>query len=613
MEAYLSNFIQHSGQIDSFLGSAAVWAGFFVIGYFFLGKDKLLETAPFYGWAAVNFVLTIFGVFTSVSFLIISALFGISTIAACIFLIWKKERLFPPGLWKIALLASPLLLLVSAMIGSQWDEFSDWLISPRLMLETNAFPTSEDSHRSGTLAAYPFGWHYVSYLASLLAGRFLENAGALVNVLMLLTFSLVSIRLIRTGLNQDPHNLNPGWVLCAIGGLSTTLLNTTFVQKVVLTSYADVATSTLTGLGVVIGWYMLEALAEGRHKEAMHNAFQIGLLMMLLINLKQSTVVMFVIVVAAILLAGLRDSRIDNRQLPAALLRMIVPAIVIFVSWRYYVGQELDAKEMSVAPFDDWLIEYIPQILTQMLIVLSKKGAFFLLLVLVIGFGLRALFSYRTPFDRFALIAGVVFLGHNAFLLFAYMTSFGKYDALRVASYWRYNMQLGMIGVAFTAFGLSILWRKYANGALWPKKIAWIPIVLMVIAPFIFAEKLRFDRHPPVPHFRKVAMDLTRLLNKEDALVVLDPRGTGESGVIARYELGGQEIFRSFQSAFHNLDREEFIAYLKGGNFTHALVHSTKPVQQAVLGPVMDESHSYLLEKVGDGRWQIVKTWAKPD
>ena len=285
MTDYFANFVQHSGQIDSFLASAVLWIGFFVIGSFFLGKDKLYETAPFYGWAVINFILTVLGVFTSIPFHVIAAGIGIAAALALVVAIRREEPLFPAGTLKILLLAAPLLLLVSAMVGSQWDEFSDWLISPRLMLETGSFPTAADAHRSGTLAAYPFGWHYVSYLASLMTGRFLENAGALVNVFMLLTFSFISIRLIRSGLGRENDISTPGWTLCAIGGLSTTLLNTTFVQKVALTSYADVATATITGLGVVVGWYMLGALAEGRRKDALHNALQVGLLMMLLVNL----------------------------------------------------------------------------------------------------------------------------------------------------------------------------------------------------------------------------------------------------------------------------------------------------------------------------------------
>ncbi|MBC8270119.1 MAG: hypothetical protein H8E36_15360 [Rhodospirillaceae bacterium] len=611
MADYISNFIQHSGQIDSFLASAILWIFFFAIGSFFLGKGKLYEVAPFYGWAVVNLVLTVLGVFTPISFAYLAMGTGGMAVIALIVALRREEPLFPKGMLKVALLAAPLLLLVSAMVGSQWDEFSDWLITPRLMLETGAFPNSTNYHRSGTLAAYPFGWHYVSYLASLIAGRFLENAGALVNVFMLLTFSFISIRLIRTGLGREQDISTPGWTLCALGGLSTTLLNTTFVQKVALTSYADVATSTVTGLAVVIGWYMLGALADGKRNEALQNALQIGLLLMLLVNLKQSTVVMFVIVVCAIVLAGLRDPKIRFKDLIAMLPRMTIPAIFIFLVWRYYIGQELPAKEMQVTAYSDWLFEYIPQILLKMLTVLSKKGAYLFLLVVIVGFGIKAIINYRTPFDRIAIIAGGIFLAHNAFLFVAYVTTFGKFDALRAASFWRYNMQLGMIGVAFTAYGLAILWRKYVEGRQWPKNVSWLPVTLMLLAPFVFANKLRFDRFPPVPHFRTVGVELKDLLVPGNTLYVLDPQGSGESGVITRYELGGQGIYKSYLSAYQHVDEDNFRSNLSKANFSHLLIHSLNPVLLKVLSVDMDKNHSYLLEADGKGGWRIIKIWEK--
>mgnify|MGYP007046926470 CR=1 FL=1 len=612
MADYISNFIQYGGQIDSFLAAAVLWIGFLAIGSFFLGTGKLYEAAPFFGWAVINFIFTILGVFTAIPFAAIAVGIGGVGALALIVALRRDGPLFPAGTLKIVLLAAPLLLLVSAMVGSQWDEFSDWLISPRLMLETGSFPSKADAHRSGTLAAYPFGWHYVTYLASLLAGRFLENAGALVNVLMLLTFSFMSIRLIRTGLGREQDISAPGWILCAIGGLSTTLANTTFVQKVVLTSYADVATATVTGLGVVIGWYMLGALADGRRREALQNALQIGLLMMLLVNLKQSTVVMFVIVIGAIFLAGLRDPKVRFRDLIALLPGMSLPAIIIFLVWRYYLSQHLPANEMQVTSYSNWLFDYIPQILLKMLSVLAKKGVYLFMLLVIVGFAVRAMITYRTPFDRLAIIAGAVFLGHNAFLFVAYVTTFGKMDALRAASFWRYNMQLGMIGVAFTTYGLAIVWQKYLAGRTWPKKIYWLPVTLMVLAPFVFANKLRFDRFPPVPHFRAVATQLKDMLVPGDRLWVVDPGGSGESGVITRYELGGQDIYKGYVGSYHPLEINNFRSSITKQKFSHILVHSPAPVVLEAFGLDMDDNHSYLLEKDGEGGWHIARTWKKP-
>ena len=504
------------------------------------------------------------------------------------------------------------MILVSGMVGSQWDEFSNWLTTPKLMLEINAFPTQENAQRGGNLIANPFGWHYINYMASSISGRFLENAGALTNVLILLTFSFVSIKLIRTGMGQEHNETTPSWKLCAIGVLSTTILNTTFAQKVVLTAYVDVSTAALTGLATVLGWYMLGALSDGKRKESLQLALQVGILLALLVNLKQSTVVMAVIVTGALVLAGLRDPKVKISDLFALIPRMVIPAVIIYSAWRYYVSQELTGKEMHILPYSNWVIEYIPQILQQMLLVLSKKGAYFLLLIVIISFGIRGMAYYRTPFDRFAIIAAAIFFGHNTFLLFSYVSAFGKNDALRVSSFWRYNMQIGMVGVAFSAYGVGILWKKYREKWLWPNKLSWLPVTLIILAPFIFAKKLRFDLIQPVPHYREVAKDLKELLAKGNTLSVIDPNGSGESAIIARYELGGDGIYRSYLSVFHAIKKEEFKTTLIDQDYSHLLVHSQRPEWQEVFGVEMDDSNSYLLEAEQNGGWKIIKIWEKP-
>ena len=139
-----------------------------------------------------------------------------------------------------------------------------------------------------------------------------------------------------------------------------------------------------------------------------------------------------------------------------------------------------------------------------MLIVLSKKGAYLALVVVIVAFGLRGFWRSQTPFDRFAALIAMVVLGYNTFLLFAYVTTFGKFDALRAASYWRYNMHLGALVVAFAGYGGAQLWHQKLAGRFDIRRLAWLPIALVVIAPFGFAHKLRFDRTPMTVHIRDV-------------------------------------------------------------------------------------------------------------
>ena len=598
--------------MDSFLASAILWIGFAAIGSLFITQGQAREAAPFLGWSVVSLIFTGFGVLTKMPFTYLAIATAVLALAAGRFSMRREGGFLPTGMLKMALLGAPLLLLVSAMVGSQWDEFSDWLITPRLLLQTDSFPNMDNVHLSGSLAAYPFGWHYVTYLASQLGGRFMENAGALVNVFMLLTFGLIAARLFAEGFGRDDENSAPGWGLIALGGLFATVLSTTFAQKVALISYADVATAATLGIGGLFGWTMLASLAEERAKDARRQALQIGLVMMLLVNLKQSTVVLFVLLVGAIVLTGLRDPRVKFRNLVQQLPWMVIPPVIIFLLWRYYISTDLPNSEMQMHPFSEWLIAYIPDILQRMLLVLSKKGAYLALLITIVGFGIRALVRFETPFDRLALLIALIFLGQNAFLLFAYVSTFGKFDALRAASFWRYNMQLGMLGVVFMSYGLGVAWKNYGQDRFIIKKLGWVSVALMLLMPFVFAGKLRFDRYQPIPHYRAVGAEMNSLLSTGDRLMVLDPLGSGESGVIARYEMGGTDIFRSYMGVFQKPTLEALTRHLSPGSYSHILVHSVTPAVTGALNMELGQDKSYLLENNDAKEWRIVRSWKVP-
>lgn len=605
MNGYLGNFFEHAGQITSFAVALAVWLGFGALGAVVGGRGRMPEATPLYGWALASFAFTAVGAFTSLPFTWVAvALAGLAVIEAVV--VYRSgDRILPAGSLRIAILALPLLLLVSAMVGSQWDEFADWLMSPRQVLALDRFPDNANKHLGGSLAAYPYGWHIVTYLASRLAGRLVENAGALVNVFLLLSFALAVARLIGEAQGNDPA-AKPGWGLLAVCGL---LMIAPISQKVSLTSYADVATAVSVGFGVIIGWRMLDALARGAGPDARHLAFEFGLVMLVLVNLKQATVALFGLVIGAVVLAGLRDPNVRVRDLVRLLPAMALPGIVIYAIWRYYVTTNLTGAEMRIQPFGEWLIAEIPQIVRNMLVVLSKKVLYLPVMLVAAAFAIRGLIRCRGPFDRLAIIIGGLFVGYNGFLLFVFVSTFGKFDALRVASLWRYNMHLLPIAAAFAAYGLSMLWPRYAAPRLDGRRLAWLPVVLMVAAPLVFVHKLRFDRHPPVPYFREVGVAVAGMVKPGDNLFVVDPRGSGESGVITRYELKDPGVFRGYLSLYHNADRARFREVFFGRGLNVILVHSSTPPMAEALGREFPAGASYLLRLDGKGEWTVVETW----
>jgi hypothetical protein len=612
MTAYLSNFIDHSGQFTALFSVALVWLGLTSLGAFIGGKNRVLEATPFYGWAVVCLVFTLGGVFTTVSFTAMTLALSALAVPAGILAYRRDGALFPAGTGRIVILALPLLILVSAMVGSQWDEFTDWLFTPRQLLENDSFPNHTNIHLSGALAAYPFNWHFITFLASRVTGHLAESAGALVNVLLLLSFGLYLAKLIGKESGHSAPLGKPGWGLCALGALLAIPFNPTFAQKVALTSYADTSTAVAVGFAAVLGWQILNSLSEERKDDARSLAFQMSLVLVVLTNMKQATLVLFLLVVGAFVLTGLRDPKIRFGDLLRHLPVIIIPSLIIYLAWRYHVSNELGGKEFSIREFSQWYIAEIPQILARMLLVFTKKGLYLALFLIVIFFSVRGFFRMRTPFDRLAVIVGAVMLGYNAFLLFSYVAAFSKFDALRAASLWRYNMHLGTIVVLFAACGLAGLIKqrqpKFLNGPT----LARIAIILIVAAPFVFAEKLRFDKAKHVPFYRLVGVEIGEFVKEGDTLIVVDPLGTGESAAVTRFQLSKRDVYKSYLSLYHNPTEENIRQRLLKEGYSHALIHSITPDLQRGVGLELKEGASYLLEREGKS-WRELKSWPTPE
>lgn len=612
MSHYIGYFLEDSGQAVALFAVALVWLGFTALGAAAGGRARLREIDHLIGWALVSFLFTLAGVFLKLPFTALALVAGVAALAAGT-TVWRRDRsLLPAGIGRMIVLGLPLLVMVAAMKGSQWDEFTDWLVIPRYLLEVDAFPSHQHPFSKAVYTGYPYSWHFISYLAGRIAGGLLESAGALSNVLLLFGYGLLMARLIVLGAGRRPEGERIGWSLAALAMLLATLLNPTFAQKIVLTAYAETASAVATGTAVVLAWMVLDALAGREFDRARRLAWSLGLILALLINLKQATLVLVVLVVVAALLIAVRDRAVPLARFVRLLPAMIGPAVVIYLAWRYHLTTELAVREMSVMPFGDWLIGLIPQILAKMLVVLAKKGAYLALVLAVVGFGLYGFWRARTSFDRLAAMAALVVLGYNAFLLFAYVATFGERDALRAASYWRYNMHLGGVVVAFLAYGGALLWRARLAVRIRPGRLAWLPVALIVAAPFVFAPKLRFDREPLTHHFRVVGAAVARLARPDDRIFNADPTGSGESSAALTYELGERAGYAGHLSAFHGERLKWFRDALAQPRVTAVVVHTQVPGFDKVLGIKLPPGRTYFLRRAEVGGWRVVASWPRP-
>ena len=616
MSGYLSYFFVGLHQVSALGVVLVLWAALSALGGLLAGRERMAEGDALYGWAAVSFVFTALGVLFAVPFTYVAWGLLAVALAAIVVRVRREGGIFSGPAIRAALVAAPLFVIASALEPSQWDEFSHWLPASRFLFLTDGFPAAGNPV-TGTqmLYAYPYGWPLLTYMASRIGGHFVENAGALLNLFLLLSFGLMAVRVALSGAGREDAK-GRGWALAAVAALAGTLFNPTFSQKVVLTAYADTATAVAVAFGAVLGWRMLGALAGGEAGRARRLAWQFGLAMVVLVGIKQVNLTLFVILVLAVGLAGLRDPAVPwrglVRQLPAA----VVPGLAAYGLWRYHVATALadpvlfPAAEATLMPLADWNVGLVPQILLQMLVIAGKKGVFFGVMAVAVFCAARGLVRFRGPFDRLAIVVAGTFLGYNAFLLFVYVASFGAVDALRAVSYWRYTMHVGLLAGVFGAYAAGAMWRRFPAPRRRAAGLGGLAVVIAVGAPLAFPHKLRIDLEPPKPHFGAIARSLEGILPRETPLFILDPLGTGESAVITRYRLNRFTV--PYFSAFHGNSAEamgQFAAQLGPGG--RLLVHSVTPPARRALALELEEDVSYLLAREGTG-WRIERAWPHP-
>ena len=482
-----------------------VIACFAAIGAQVGGRRRYTRADIFIGWGLVTGAFTVVGVVILAPFSWLVYVFWLIA-PLCAFLVWRSDRETSTKgaalgvLWRILILGLPLLFLVSAMKASQWDEFSQWLPNANYLFHFNGFPRPELSPTSSAFPGYPYAGPLMTYLVSCLSGLFTENAGGMANTLMLLCFAPIYLDVVGRGLGQK-DDWDKQWGIAAFGILGVTAFSTVFVQKLVFTAYADTPTAiVLAVLGVLI-WKILEALAEQR-SAPVALAWQVSFVSALFINLKQVNLFLFILLLALALLIVLRDPAIKTRRFISLFPKIMAAPVIVYLAWRYHVGQHISTGEFLFMPYENWHIGEIFKILARMFLIASKKGFYFVMMGVISVYAILAIFRFRGGFDRWAILAGGLFLGYNLLLWGLYVTAFDIHHGPIAGGFWRYNTQLGIFGCTTAAYGLATQWRRLGvdriiNRAPFGRSLLGsLAMVLVLTTPFITGKRLRFDIRP---------------------------------------------------------------------------------------------------------------------
>ncbi len=211
----IGHFTPSGEQFIGLLAVAATFVMFAAIGGLVGGARRFSPADPFVGWGVVNVVVTTLGVFGPVPF---TWLFSSIWLAAipCAYLSWRRGIEQGAGVsafdstWRVwgrvGALSLPFIMLAASMAASQWDEFSQWLPNAQYIFRYDSFPRNDLPPSPSSFAAYPYALPIITYFASRLAGGFVENAGSLSNLFLLLFYAPIFLHLVRRGLKAGP-----GW------------------------------------------------------------------------------------------------------------------------------------------------------------------------------------------------------------------------------------------------------------------------------------------------------------------------------------------------------------------------------------------------------------------
>lgn len=617
-------FLPDLSQVLGLVGLFGVVAAMLVLGAIACGTRRLVEADLLTGWAMLSLAVVLIGVPAPIPlYWIVYFVIGLAVLGG-IYLYYAESRVIDSDVLRLAAIGAPILLLAGALLPGQWDELNNWLPNARYLYDNDVFPRTGYPDPGSMSPADPHGLALVMYGASLIARRFAESSGALFNVALLLAFAHVLARMIRMAVALPKPNTRiklglwapmtgaHGWAYCAVGALAVTVFNPAFSPGISLSATADSATVVVFGFGVVIAWMLLDAVGRGDEVRGRALAWQLGLSMLVLVNLRDTNLALFVILLAGIGLIVWRDPGIDARALGRALPYIVIPPLLMIGAWKLHINVHLSDATFDLRPVEDWGLDIASEDLSGMgLMAAASRAGFFLVIGVAIGFAGYGLMRVRGSFDRLAILAGLSCLAYQIFLLAAYATAFGDDEVRRATSYWRLSTHLGGAAVAFATYGGALLWREYATTRL-RRNLAWVPISLALAFPLPYFELLREDHGAAARFMRAVGDDLASLLPAGSRLAVLDGASPANSAAMLRYRMNRRETIVAELPGRAPGDARSILSILEERRMSHAWIHTPSAALSDALDVALPGGASYLLRRQG-GDWRIVRRWPHAD
>ncbi len=419
----------------------AGWAGVALASVAMCGLGRLAtrgrahpESALLAGWGVVVLVLTGWGIATPVSMYVPAALLLVLGLAGILGAPWRAAL-------RVVLLALPLLVIMASARPSLPDTWLNLLPNAVYLYDHGFFPADARPAAHSFIAGAPYNMQLASYLAGLLLPDFPASAMIDFNLVLLLAAGLLLARIIAGGAAAQPR-----WTVLALGLLLAIPLNPGFDPRYHLSPYSE--TSVMVAL-LFAGWHAARALDRlSGQRDAQEDLVLLALILAVLVNIKQESVALALgIVVSALAVASM--ARAQRGSAVGQILLAALPALLLYLGWRWYVLSHFALGELKDLPFAQWHIRELATILRNMLGAIGERGVFFAILFIALLFAAWRL--ARRELDLGARV-GAMLLGttvvYNLFLFAAYVAHFEGRMGIEAHSYFRYNTHLGLLLMA---------------------------------------------------------------------------------------------------------------------------------------------------------------------
>ncbi len=518
------SYLPNAHELSGVAGLAVTLLLFLALGCIATPSRTLPEFQLASGWGMACFAFTAWGVLTPWSLRLPAAALGF---VAVVWLAWPgwRKRLGWAALARMLLLTTPLWLVMLSVWPSQIDTWLNLLPNAGYLFDHDRFPTALLPPSYSFLPLAPYNTQFADYLASLASGSFADGALGLFNIALLCGCALLLARAVAAMSEGVPP-----WWACAVGLLLAGALNPGFVPRFFVSPYGEAPLAVTTLFAVWLSAELLSDLARGIAWP--RSLAPLALILVALVNTKQSGIGLLVPIGASILILGRADPAIPIRRVMAAVAVALAPAIAVYLLWRgFALNAGFAAGELKPLPLADWNVTLLPRIIFALLVVMFQKITFFLCVAAVLAFAVLRL--RRDPWSQegrlLGMIGGTVVL-FNGFLLFTYVAHFPAQWALAAHSYFRYNTQVSLLVMLGLVLGLrpwAAAW--FAGHPQYSARAPKATVALAVILPIAGAPLLRFDRQTPQPELRRLGHAAAASLRPGDRLALLLPQDYEDS------------------------------------------------------------------------------------